>query len=343
MSLNCRERMQACLKNDPALDHPPVALWRHFPVDDQNPDTLAAATLDFQRHYDFDLVKITPASSFAIKDWGAEDAWEGSTEGTRRYTKHVIQRAQDWELLSVLDPLKSPNLSGQINCLRQIRSALGPHVPLLQTIFSPLAQAKNLAGGDVLIAHLRQYPEAVLKGLQTIAATTRRFVEAAMQTGIDGIFYAVQHAQAGLLNQDEYKTFGLPFDQATTQPAASLWCNLLHIHGLKIYFDLVTQSLCRDNLFPIINWHDRETYPSLEEALTSEVSPQVCCGGISQRTVVFGDAAQVRAEAMDAMQQTRGRRLLLGTGCVVPIIAPHGNIQALKAVVTTSVVSAEEK
>jgi uroporphyrinogen decarboxylase len=343
MSLNCRERMQACLKNDPALDHPPVALWRHFPVDDQNPDTLAAATLDFQRHYDFDLVKVTPASSFAIKDWGAEDAWEGSTEGTRRYTKHVIQRAQDWELLSVLDPLKSPNLSGQINCLRQIRSALGPHVPLLQTIFSPLAQAKNLAGGDVLIAHLRQYPEAVLKGLQTIAATTRRFVEAAMQTGIDGIFYAVQHAQAGLLNQDEYKTFGLPFDQATTQPAASLWCNLLHIHGLKIYFDLVTQSLCRDNLFPIVNWHDRETYPSLEEALTSEVSPQVCCGGISQRTVVFGDAAQVRAEAMDAMQQTRTRRLLLGTGCVVPIIAPHGNIQALKAVVTTSVVSAEEK
>ncbi len=81
MSLNPRERMQACLKNNPALDRPPVALWRHFPMDDQNPESLAAATLDFQRHYTFDLVKVTPASSFAIKDWGAEDAWEGSTEG----------------------------------------------------------------------------------------------------------------------------------------------------------------------------------------------------------------------------------------------------------------------
>ena len=57
MSLTARERMQACLKDDPALDRPPVALWRHFPVDDQDPETLAAATLDFQRHYDFDLVK----------------------------------------------------------------------------------------------------------------------------------------------------------------------------------------------------------------------------------------------------------------------------------------------
>ena len=62
--------MQACINNDPALDRPPVALWRHFPVDDQSPETLAAATLDFQHHYGFDLVKVTPASSFSIKGLG---------------------------------------------------------------------------------------------------------------------------------------------------------------------------------------------------------------------------------------------------------------------------------
>ncbi|MGA2488998.1 MAG: uroporphyrinogen decarboxylase family protein, partial [Anaerolineales bacterium] len=140
MTLNPRERMQACLKNDPDLDRPPVALWRHFPMDDQNPGKLASATLDFQRHYDFDLVKVTPASSFAIEDWGAEDVWEGSTEGTRRYTKRVIQKPQDWESLAVLDPLKASHLSGQLSCLRQIRSALGPGVPLLQTVFNPLSQ-----------------------------------------------------------------------------------------------------------------------------------------------------------------------------------------------------------
>jgi len=60
-----------------------------------------------------------------------------------------------------------------------------------------------------------------------------------METGIDGIFYAIQHAQAGLMTLDEYKTFGLPFDLKTTGPAAALWCNLLHLHGLYVYFDLV--------------------------------------------------------------------------------------------------------
>lgn len=332
MSLTARERMQACIKNDAALDRPPVALWRHFPVDDQSPESLAAATLDFQNHYDFDLIKVTPASSFAIQDWGAEDAWEGSTEGTRRYTRHPIQTPGDWEHLAVLDPRKALHLSAQINCLRQIRAGLGPGIPLLQTVFSPLAQAKNLAGGETLIVQMRQYPEAVLKGLRVIAETTRRFVEAAMETGIDGIFYAVQHAQAGLMTLAEYKTFGLPFDLTTTEPADGLWCNLLHLHGLQIYFDLVPSFSPR---FPIVNWHDRETYPSLAEARTSdviktsEVSP-VFCGGVSQHTIVYADASKVREEALDAIRQTGGRRLLLGTGCVVPVNAPHGNILAAR-------------
>jgi uroporphyrinogen decarboxylase len=328
MALTHRERMQACLANDSALDRTPVALWRHFPVDDQSPETLAAATVDFQRRYDFDLVKVTPASSFSIKDWGAEDVWEGHTEGTRRYTKRVIQKPQDWEHLPVLNPHKAPHLAGQLACLRLVRSFLGPEVPVLQTVFSPLAQAKNLAGGETLIVHLRQHPEAVMKGLATITETTRRFIEATLETGIDGIFYAIQHAQAGLLTLDEYKTFGLPLDLNTLKPAQGLWCNLLHLHGLNIYFDLITESLFPDHLFSIVNWHDRETYPSLAEA--QEKFNGVVCGGVSQHSIVFADSSQVRKEAADAIEQSQGRRFLLGTGCVVPVIAPHGNITAVR-------------
>jgi len=191
-----KERIQACLNNK-TLDRPPVALWRHFPVDDQAPETLAEATLHFQSVYDFDLVKVTPASSFCVKDWGVEDEWTGDIEGTRRYTKRVIQDPRDWESLPALDPSAS-HLAGQLTCLRFIRAGLGPDTPLLQTVFSPLAQAKNLAGNDTLLAHLRLYPDAVMKGLTTIAETTRRFVEACLDTGIDGFVYAIQHAQASL-------------------------------------------------------------------------------------------------------------------------------------------------
>ena len=316
-----KERIQASLQGT-ILDRPPVALWRHFPVDDQNPRSLADATLHFQRTYDFDLVKVTPASSFCMKDWGVEDQWMGHTEGTRQYTKRLIQDPHDWETLPVLDPT-APHLAAQLECLRFIRAELGTETPLLQTVFSPLAQAKNLAGNETLIAHLRLYPEAVMKGLAAIAVSTRRFVEACLDTGIDGVFYAIQHAQASLLTFEEYQTFGLPHDRTSLEPAGELWCNLLHLHGHDVYF-----SLLNSLQFQIVNWHDRETYPSLSQA--QEIFGGVVCGGMRQDTLVYQDAAEVRKEAVDAIQQTGGKRFIIGTGCVVPIIASHGNLLAAR-------------
>jgi uroporphyrinogen decarboxylase len=316
-----RERIQAAIKGEIA-DRPPVALWRHFPVDDQSPEALAAAHLHYQRNYDFDLVKVTPASSFCLKDWGVEDEWVGDTEGTRRYTRRVISNPGDWEALQVLEP-SAPHLADQLECVGLIRAGLGPDTPLLQTVFSPLAQAKNLAGNDLLLEHLRHHPSAVMKGLKIIAESTRRFVEAARETGIDGIFYAVQHAQKQLLSFEEYKIFGLIFDRETIEPAQSLWCNMLHLHGQNVHFELASELP-----FQIVNWHDRETYPSLTEA--EGMFKGVRCGGMRQETLVYRDRNEVQDEAADAIRQTGGIRFLLGTGCVVPVIASHGNILAAR-------------
>jgi uroporphyrinogen decarboxylase len=314
-----RQRMEACLSGK-TLDHPPVALWRHFPVDDQSPETLAAATLNWQKIYDWDIVKVTPASSFCLKDWGADDAWMGDGEGTRKYTQRVVSVPEDWLRLSVLDP-DSPHLASQLKSLALIRKELPHSTPLIQTIFSPLAQAKNLVGGDTLLTHLRQNPEAVKHGLEVIAKTTRRFIAAATQTGIDGIFYAVQHAQAELLSEAEFFEFGRSFDLPVLESAKSLWLNMLHLHGVNVYFDAVA-----DYPVQVINWHDRDTAPSLSDALSR--FPGALCGGLSRETMVYGNAAAVQSEAEEAVSQTNGQRLMIGTGCVVPIIAPHGNLLA---------------
>lgn len=319
-----KERIQAALRGE-IIDRPPVALWRHFPVDDQAPETLAKATLHFQQNYDFDFVKVTPASSFCARDWGVEDEWRGHTEGTREYTKRVIRDPGEWEDLPVLEPA-APHLAAQLECLRLIRRELDPQTPLLQTIFSPLAQAKNLAGNQTLMEHLKSHPEAVMKGLAAIAETTRQFVETALETGIDGVFFAIQHAQTGLLTAEEYMTFGLMHDLRALEPAGNLWCNLLHLHGHNINF-----SLADSMNFHIVNWHDRETIPSLAEA--REYYQGVTCGGLRQDTLVYGNQTDVQDEAWNAMQQTGGKRFILATGCVVPIIAPHGNILAARNIV----------
>jgi uroporphyrinogen decarboxylase len=148
-------------------------------------------------------------------------------------------------------------------------------------------------------------------------------VSAALETGIDGIFYAIQHAQASLLSLEEYKTFGVPFDQQVLEPANSSWLNVLHLHGRDVHFSLLSSFF-----FPVVNWHDRETAPSLAEA--QKIFKGVVCGGLRQDTLVYGNQAEVRKEARESIEQTRGRRFILSTGCVVPVIASHGNLVAAR-------------
>jgi uroporphyrinogen decarboxylase len=99
---------------------------------------------------------------------------------------------------------------------------------------------------------------------------------------------------------------------------------MLHLHGEQVMFD---QFL--DYPVAIINWHDRESPPSLADA-QSKFSGALCGGLRRQETMVLGTPEEVKVEAEDAFQQTGGRGLILGTGCVMPTIVPRGNIIAAR-------------
>lgn len=318
-------RLEAAIAKEIA-DRPPVALWRHFPVDDQDPVALAEATMSFQREFDFDFIKVTPASSFCLLDWGIEDLWRGNPEGTRDYTRRVIVEPQDWRKLRALDPNEG-KLADQLRCLEHIRSGTGGQVPFIQTVFSPLAQAKNLSGSDRLLEHLHRSPEDVQAGLETIKVSTVAFVNEARRRGIAGVFYAIQHASYRLFDEGSYARFGEAYDRQILEAAEGLWLNVLHLHGEAIMFDLAERLPAH-----LVNWHDRQVKPSLAEG-AKRVAGAVC-GGLKQwETMVLGDPELVRREAREALGELDGRGVVLGTGCVVPIVAPRANLIAARAVV----------
>jgi uroporphyrinogen decarboxylase len=320
-----RERLEAAIRGQP-VDRAPIALWRHFPGDDQRPADLAAATVAFQRRWDFDFVKVTPASSFCVRDWGAVDEWIGNIEGTRDYTRRPIRAAEDWLALRPLDP-RAGALGDQLRCLELIRAEL-PDAPIVQTIFNPLSQAKNLAGPD-LPSMLRRHPREVKHGLEIIAATTVEFIRAAKAIGVDGIFLAVQHASASLLSEAEYREFGVEHDLRVLA-AAQGWLNVLHLHGDAVYFELLA-----DYPVQIWNWHDRETPPHLAGGL-ARVRGAVCGGLAREATMLRGAPGDVRAAVLDAIEQTAGRRLIVGTGCVLLIPTPEANLRAARDAVQSA-------
>ena len=316
--MNKRERLEAALAGQ-AVDRVPVALWRHFPGDDQDPHDLAAATIAFQRRWDFDFVKVTPASSFQIKDWGVQDEWRGNTEGTRQYTARPIQRAGDWRNLKML-AARSGALGTQLTCLKMVVEAL-PDAPVIQTVFSPLAQMKNLAG-DRLLIDLRHNPAEFKAALDVITQSTLAFVREIAATGAAGIFYAVQHATSNLLSAAEFAAFGREYDLRILEATKDYWLNVMHIHGDNIYFDAVA-----DYPLQVWNWHDRETGPALKDGLARITG--AACGGIARDSVMLcGEPSDVRRQVADAIAQTGGRRIIVGTGCVMMIPTPEANIRA---------------
>ncbi len=319
-----RRRLEAAIAGE-AADRLPVALWRHWPGDDQDAAALAAAHLKWQADYDWDLVKVGPASSYSVIDWGVQDRWVGHIEGTRETTGYAVQQPADWEALRPTDPGRGM-LATQIEALRLVGEGLRGDVPFIATVFSPLSMAKHLAGNDVALSHMRQAPDAFHRGLETLTESTIRFIDAARATGIAGIYYAVQHAAYPLLSRDEFATFGRPYDQRVLESAGDLWCNVVHLHGRRVMFDLVA-----DYPVPLLNWHDRETGIALSDGLGR--FPGAASGGVSQWTLHREDPAGALAEAADARRQTGDRRLLLGTGCVIMTTTPLRNIRALRQAV----------
>jgi uroporphyrinogen decarboxylase len=317
------ERIRAAVKGQ-TTDRVCVALWRHFPVDDMTPEGLANRALDFQRKYDWDLIKFTPTGTYGVMDWGAETVWQPNNMGVRTVVKFGVDRAEEWSRLPELDVTQG-YYGMQNQALSLLAKEIKGEAPILQTIFSPLTTARKLAG-DRIFTDLRTNPDHFKVGLEIITKVTIQFAINALNAGANGLFFATQQGSYRLLNEAEYREFGEAYDcrilDALRQRAEFL---IIHIHGEDTMYDLLMK-------YPVdmANWHDRITAPSLREA--RGIFPGILAGGINEwNTLVTGPVSAIEAEVKDAIAQTDGGRgLLIAPGCVVPGHAPEEHLMVVR-------------
>jgi uroporphyrinogen decarboxylase len=320
------ERLRAAVKCQPT-DRTCVALWRHFPVDDMTPEGLASRHLAFQAKFDWDLVKFTPTGTYGVIDWGAETVWQPNNTGVRTVVKFGVNKPEDWLSLPKLDATKG--FYGQQNeALGLVARELDGKAPLLQTLFSPLTTARKLAG-DRIFTDLRTNPAAFRAGMETITEVTIQFALEAVKAGATGMFFATQQGSYRLLNELEYREWGVEYDLRilnALRPKVEFL--MAHIHGEDTMWDLFRK-------YPVdmVNWHDRITAPTLREG--RKLFPGTLVGGINEwSTLVTGSAAAIEAEVQDAIAQTDGGKgLMIAPGCVVPGHAPEDNLMIVRKAV----------
>ncbi|MDQ7030113.1 MAG: uroporphyrinogen decarboxylase family protein [Ardenticatenia bacterium] len=314
-----RERLLASLYGEP-VDRPAFSLWRHFHEHDATPEGLVDATVAFVRKWKPDFVKHTPTGLYAVEDWGLSIRRFDDPHRPPERLRPLFETPHGWYELDTLD-VEAGALGRELRGLRLLRSKVPDGIPILMTVFSPLTLAYKLVGERV-VHDLRQAPEALHAGLRVIAATAARYVEAVHRAGADGLFFATQLATANMLTREEYARFGEPYDRLVLEAWPGGAPLILHLHGTTTFFDLA-------DAYPVhgVSWHDRETSPSLAEALSRTTRGLVA--GLDRRIFLQGRKA-VRLQALDALRATGGRRHVLAPSCVLPTQAPD---EALVAVV----------
>ncbi len=323
-----KERIAAALAGTD-VDRVPVGLWRHFPSEDETPDGLVEATLRFHRSFDPDFVKLMPTGMYCVVDYGVQIEPTGDRGGTTRYVSGPIQEANDWERLPEISP-GSGVLRDQVDVTRRVKDALGPDVPVIQTIFSPLTMANKACGDEqVLASHLQDAPDQVRTALDQFTHDVIAFGRACINAGADGFFFATQLGNRSTLGETSYREFGVPYDTRILRALRpDTWFTMLHLHGDQPIFELADE-------YPVdtVNWHDRETPPSLAEA--HDRTERCLSGGIHRSGVVSsGPPDQIATEVKDAIEQTGGRRLIIAPGCVIPCDTPDEHFRAARAAVS---------
>jgi uroporphyrinogen decarboxylase len=160
---------------------------------------------------------------------------------------------------------------------------------------------------------------------------TRVFTEyalACLEAGASGIYFATTGwASRDVLREDEYRTFGLPYDLRLLEAiAAKAPFHVLHNCGSNIHFDLLAE-------YPVsaISWAATlPGNPTLGEGMGR--TRKAVMGGVSEKTtLVDGKPEDVAAEVTRAIEQTGGRRVLIGPGCSIPPRTPRANLEAAAA------------
>lgn len=328
------ERIRAAI-NFEDVDRIPVNLWMHFSAVDQSPTLLAEAQVSFAKKYDFDFIKLAPFGLYGVEDWGDGIEYYCKKNMPPVVKKYAINSVYDWEKVRVL-PATYGTYGKQVELARNVGNLIKGELPFVQTIFSPLTTARKLAG-ERLLLDIKENPQVVKEALKAITETTINFVEANIEAGVNGFFFATQCATKDLLTESEYEEFGVPYDlQVIKSYNEETFFNVAHIHGSNTMFDLIAK-------YPVncLNWHDRWVAPSLAEARKKTLKCLI--GGI--REVPFydehdhvvrgsllnvGTADEVEKHVKEAIEQVNGKGLILGPGCVADQDALERNIFAIR-------------
>ncbi len=161
--------------------------------------------------------------------------------------------------------------------------------------------------------------------MATIGANLIAFVKVARaEAGLDGFLIGAYGGEPEWLSESDYRKFETPHDKELLAAMKGMPYVAVHGHGEQgSYFDLFASYDCN-----ALSWEDRVAGPSL--ALARGKTKKCLVGGVDHIAAQTCPAAQVYAQAREAIAATKGEGFILAPGCTFLGGTPAENMLALK-------------
>lgn len=323
--MTSRDRVLAALRGE-EVDHPPVAFWGHVYHRESSASDLVEHTLERWERFGWDWVKLNPRKHYHVEPWGVRYEYPGVPDEKPRPTSYPVHAPEHWQRIGEVAHDKGA-LGEQIEAVRMLRARLPREVPLLQTVFTPLAILAELTEPPSrLREHLRSHPDLVQPALEAVTRVFERTARAYREAGADGLYLAtVDWGCRAFMDADSLARWSRPYDLRLLAAFGESPFHTLHVckdQALLFEFaDYPVSAFSWDASLP--------DNPSLAEALAR--LPGSVMGGIDHDgSLQDASPARVLDRYRRCLAETGGRRWLVAPGCSMSPRTPETNLLALR-------------
>jgi uroporphyrinogen decarboxylase len=282
---------------------------------------MARAQVETLRRYGYDGFTITTDNQIITEAMGC--TIELPYDEPPKYVRRVLGNKEDLSVLKDFDPFKDARMPVILKALRIARETLGDEYFIKVNFDSaPFAVAAALMGEEKFFVVMLDDERYAMDLLGICTKAVVKYAKAIISEGAHGI--TCGDSTAGLIGRELYRKFAFPyekeiFDKLKTEGVPAF----LHICGdTRNIVDLMV-----DTGADVLELDSNISFYEAYEKTGRKVCLQ---GNVPTITAMLQGTPKVVYEAgIDCILASKGKKLILGTGCEVPRDTPPENIHAL--------------
>lgn len=218
-----------------------IAVWRHWPNIDLQPQSLASAVIEYHQRFDSHFVKVSTSSNSLCAAFGVERDWQNSETGSYQKNTHVFNIKELVENNANLSLAECKQLTANLVAHKLINNRIQcQDTSCFATVYSPLYHLNSLLGGQLDYQQLLRPENQAM--LDLLTSLTVEYIRALQQIKQVSIYYCSFYSSEHFCSHADFTRNVAKYDMNCIS-AMEGQRNLLHYHcQLPVYYDFLTSG-----------------------------------------------------------------------------------------------------